>query len=250
MTAIMIRRDGGPNRVRAMELVANGITATVAEAREVTAEDIHAYIIMQEQSMDVDIIRTFEQFERAVNNNGFSVNFDEVLNGLELSNACWFRQRTMNNGLYEQFIIREEMVNLHHATAQITPTDLLTWLGNTVDPIAYLRAHQRRLVQHNLEFEQVGEAVAKLATEKQYCSEYDRLVEQIIEGFIVTNCPTFGQREKTFDMVVAVTIHVPIQVTAPNQDIAADIAGDQLRSEDVLNMYRNGNYEITDTEFV
>ena len=250
MTTIMINAERGPDFGRVDRLVIDGVTASMAEAREVTAMDIHQYILQQERRMDMDIVRTIEAFQTGINRNGFDIKIVDVLDGLELSNASWFRKQVVTTeGRYDEaFTINEDCSNLLHATAQITPTDFLTWLGNTPDPIRYLRDHVRRTVQHNVEFEMVSEAAAKFAEERQFCNEYDRIVESLAANFSITNCPMFGQRAKTYNLMMGVTVYVPLQVTAPNEDVARDIAADQIRSESVLDMYRNGNYEITSSE--
>jgi len=250
MTAIMINAERGPDFGRVERLVIDGVTASMAEAREVTAMDIHQFILQQERRMDMDVIRVIEAFQTGINRNGFDIKIVEVLDGLELSNACWFRKQvTSVEGRYEEALtLQADCANITHSTAQITPTDFLTWLGNTSDPIQYLRDHVRRTVEHNLDFEKVSEAAAKFADERQFCSEYDRIVETLVTDFSITNCPMFGQRPKVFNLMMGVTVFVPLQVTAPNEDVARDIAADQIRSEAVLDMYRNGNYEITSSE--
>jgi hypothetical protein len=252
MTELMINAGRLAEPSRVADLVALGVTADVANAREVTLADIHSYITMQERRMNSDVENVLNEFAAGIRRNGFTgVRIRDLIRDIEVSNAMWHRhQPRVDEGNFEGFEVRAYEANTYAQTAQITPIDMLTWLGCTPDPIQYLIEHTRRLRIHNEEMEAIGQAAARFADEKQYCSEYDDIVNRIIGNFTVTNCPVFAQRPRKFEMMVAVTIHVPVTVDAPNSDVAADIVSDQIQTEALLDSYNNGNYEVTGIEMM
>jgi hypothetical protein len=217
---------------------------------ELTAENIHAYIIAHEYAMDMDVADIVDRFKRAVSRHGYNVDFNEEFAPLNLLNATW--NRMWVSSPYDHIILEGDRPNDRKTlTAQITAIDLMTWLGTCQDPYSYLSVHLDAQNMHNAEIARVGERAAAIATERQWCNEFDELMENLradLAGSIVTNIGRFGEREKTYEMMVTVHIQVPVRVSARHDDVARELACDSIREPDVMNAYRNGNYEVTDIE--
>lgn len=92
--------------------------------------------------------------------------------------------------------------------------------------------------RHEADIERVSDHLIEEAESRSWCSEYDRVVNEINEGM---NVP-LRQREREFSVTLDVTVRITRTVTAIDADAAGEIASEGIDSEDI----RYG--EIEDTE--
>ena len=118
-----------------------------------------------------------------------------------------------------------------------------TLLQNQVD----IESYRGRFMKANNDWDKLGGLLMKEANDRDWCSEYDRLVDSWNSDFELLELPV---RKKTYNVEVSVTATytVTVQVEAEDDDAAIDEVNDMSAHDIMLNSGGSFSYP-DDTEY-
>jgi hypothetical protein len=253
MTTILVRSGNGPRFdavTRYLECRELNMAIMPDVTPDVTAEDIHHFIVTREEAMDHDVAYIVDRFQRGISSHGYNVDFAEEVSDLNLLNATWSRTWVQDD--YTAMMTFSDRPNDRKTmTAQITSKDLHTWLGTCQDPFSYLAVHLDVVNMHNDEVERVGKRAADIATARQWCAEFDEIMQDIrtdLSRSRVTNAQRFAVRDSEYEVIVRVGISVPWTGRARNFEHLEQIISEQLTVERVRTDLVNTGFDIVEIE--
>lgn len=101
-------------------------------------------------------------------------------------------------------------------------------------------------IKHEQDIERIGERLMQEASDRDWCREYDGVVDSLNRHLNVC----LPVREQDFTVTFTVSVDVQVPQSATDGETAVDFARECFGSEDIISAVRNGcNWDIEETSY-